>query len=361
MINRIPFNIDELTVVGEYQPFKQGALPRKKYSTPITSKENYLAVFKRELPLWIPCENDSVTMFPGVNPDNHARGQVREAASLRPDEITDFHDMFGIEWVYISEAGGSMVRPGKPTLEDANDWEKVIKFPDIEKWDWGTSKKNNEQYVLKEGRLTIPTISSGLFERLISFMDFENAAMALIDEEQTDAVHALFSALCELYDKIIGKYKECFNPGVICFHDDWGSQRAPFFSLNTVREMLVPYISRIAESIHSRGMYFEFHSCGKNELLVPAYIEAGVDFWSGQPMNDKQRLYELYGDKIILGIEPDIEPDPNLSDAEAVAAAKRFVARYAPDYEKKPVVVNKSAAPDAFIETVYEESRKYFG
>jgi hypothetical protein len=35
--------------------------------------------------------------------------------------------MFGIEWEYIPAAGGSMVRPGKPFLEDANEWkEKVV-------------------------------------------------------------------------------------------------------------------------------------------------------------------------------------------------------------------------------------------
>lgn len=360
MLKRIPFNMDELIAIGESPSFKPNALPRKKYNTPVTSKENYLAVFRREPPLWIPAENDAGQMIPGVNPDNHARAQVHEAASLRPDEITDFHDMFGIEWIYVPQAGGSMVKGGAPTLEDVNDWEKVIKFPDIEKWDWDESKKNNEQYVLKEERLLTLTISNGFFERLISFMDFQNAVMAMIDEDRKDAIHALFSALCELYDRIIGKYKECYNPDVICVHDDWGSQRAPFFSLSTVREMLVPYVNRVSESIHSRGMYFEMHSCGKNELLGPAYVESGVDIWSGQPINDKQQIYDLYGDRIILGMEPDIDPDPSMSDSDAAAAARRFVARYAPNYEKKPVVANIFAAPNSYIETIYEESRKFF-
>ena len=360
MLRRIPFNKDELIAIGEYPPSRPGFPSRKKYCTPVAAQENYLAVFRRELPLWIPCENDSVGMFPGVNPDNHARGQVMEAESLSPEEITDFHDMFGIEWVYNPDVGGSMVVPGKPALEDANEWEKAIRFPSVEKWDWEKSKRANDQYVSSKDCLVYITISNGLFERLISFMDFENAALALIDEDQKDAVHALFSALCDLYDKIIGKYKECYNPDIICFHDDWGSQRAPFFSLSTVREMIVPYLSRVADSIHSRGMYFEFHCCGKVELLLPAFVESGVDTWTGQPMNDKEFLYEKYGDKIILGLEPDILPNPNMNDKDAIAAAKRFVAKYAPDYAKKPVIANRFLAPNSYIETIYEESRRFF-
>jgi len=360
MLKRIPFSADELTVVGIRPPVRLDSLPRKSYNTPVTAKENFLAVLRRELPLWIPCENDSIGMFPGVNPDNHARGQVMEAVTIPPEEITDFHDMFGIEWVYSHQVGGSMVVPGAPALEDANDWEKIIKFPDIEKWDWEAGRKLNEKYVSGIDSLLTITMSTGFFERLISFMDFQNAALAMIDEDQTDAVHALFSALCDLYDKIIGKYKECFNPDVICLHDDWGSQRAPFFSLNTVREMILPYINRISASIHSRDMFFEFHSCGKIELLAPAIVETGADIWTGQPINDKDYFYQNYGDKIILGPEPDVQPDRDMSDEDAVAAAKRFVAKYAPDYEKKPVIANRFLAPDSFIETIYEESRRYF-
>ena len=38
-------------------------------------------------------------------------------------------DMFGIEWEYVPVAGGSMVRPGTPLLEDANDWNQILKLP----------------------------------------------------------------------------------------------------------------------------------------------------------------------------------------------------------------------------------------
>jgi hypothetical protein len=59
-------------------------------------------------------------------------------------------DFFGIEWEYIPQVGGSMVRPGKGALlEDVNDWEKVIKFPNLDDYDWEAapsgSRKSQKQ------------------------------------------------------------------------------------------------------------------------------------------------------------------------------------------------------------------------
>ena len=81
---------------------------------------------------------------------------------------------------------------------------------------------------------------NGWFERLISFMDFDNAVVALIDEDQKDAVKELFDRLSDLYIKIIDKYLEYF-PGIdgFCIHDDWGAQKDTFFSPDTAMEMIV--------------------------------------------------------------------------------------------------------------------------
>ena len=38
-------------------------------------------------------------------------------------------------------------------------------------------------------------------------MEFENAALALIDDDEKEAVHRLFDKLCDLYDALFEKYK----------------------------------------------------------------------------------------------------------------------------------------------------------
>ena len=368
-MNRIQFDQAEIDNATE-APGMMGTT-NKVFATPITPRENYRLLYDRKVPLWLPGMGDSSWFTPRVDPDNVARCFCFEANPTTEEERAEiaangYKDKFGVTWVYVPQAGGSMVRPGAPTLEDANDWKSVIPFPDVDSWDWEGSKASNADHINKN-RLINATILTGFYERLISWMDFEGAAMALVDEDQQDAVHAAFDALADVYIKMIDKFIWAYEIDQLSFHDDWGSQRAPFFGLGTVREMLVPYIKKVADYCRSRGVIFELHSCGKNEILVPAMIEAGVDVWSPQPMNDFNLLYDKYSDKIIIGGFPsDLPPfspgAPPVDDDTAVAAAKRFVEKYCSydTFLKKPILSGGFGAPPAYSETLYRETRKAF-
>ena len=351
------FSEDELQVIGEHiNTTMSFGGPVLKYNTPITPRENINACLRRDgSVMWIPTFTDFLGVESRVNKDHIARAEVMDLGPLYTDDEKGGPDMFGIEWIYVPVAGGSMVKPGAPVLTDANDWPNVIQFPDVESMDWDACARLNAPLNATERSYHV-TFQNGLFERLISFMDFEGAALAIIDEDQKDAIHALFSKLCDLYEAMIAKYMEGLTIDGVVLHDDWGSQRAPFFSLATVREMIVPYLKRIADFCHARGLWFEQHSCGCNELLVPAMIEAGVDIWFPQSMNDTDKLRTEYGDKIMLGVyPPQLAPD---ASAEAIdAAAKAFAAKYAPDMASRPVVmVNFACSPD-FTKAVYKYSR----
>ena len=359
-MNRVPFHQDEISQAGSYAPSRAGGPEIKKYKTPVTPRENLRLAYSREVPLWIPMGNDRRMMTPRIDPDNVARCFVSDVQSLAPEEMTGGKDKHGVEWVYVPVANGSMVKPGSPLLADANDWEKIVSFPDLDTWDWAGSIAANKDSLEQEERALTVTVLTGFFERLISLMDFEEAAVAIIDETQKDAVKALFDRLADLYIDIIKRYKAAYDPLIFCLHDDWGSQRAPFFSLDTVMEMIVPAFSRVASAAHEAGMFFDIHSCGKNERLVPAYIEIGADSWGGQSLNDKAMLHEKYGDKLIMGIDPDIVFTTAPSDEEAIASAKRFVQKFGPTMDKKPFTCSAMGATPAFLDTLYEESRKLF-
>jgi len=359
-MERIPYNPEEINSAEFYPPMAPGFPPGRKFNTPVPPRDNYRVVLDRGMPLWIPSGSDRKGFAPRIDPDNIARHQVLDVQALRPEEEGGGTDKHGVEWIYVPVARGSMVKPGNPLLEDANDWEKLVKFPDLDSWDWEGSIAANKADLENDGRAVTATIVTGFYERLISLMDFQNAAMAMIDEDQKDAVKALFDRLADLYIEMIRRYKKAYNPMIICVHDDWGSQRSPFFSLSTIREMLVPPFSRVVQATHDAGMYFDIHSCGKNELIVPAYIELGTDYWSGQSINDKAMLYDQYGDKLILGLDPDVAFTEELTDKEASEAAKRFVKRFGPSMEKKPFVCSGIGASAAFLDTLYEESRKMF-
>lgn len=353
-MERIPFRKSELEV-KEYIKTRPQFDPLMILNTPISPKDNYMAMLKGETPLWVPSTVDVVSLIPKVVPDNRARGFIIDAEPLKPGEAGG-PDLFGINWEMVPGSGAAMIRPGSEILEDANDWEKVIKFPDLTALDWEHSGEVNKK-ILDPDRVKSIWCYNGLFERLMTFMGTEGALMAMIDEDQQDAVKALFSRLCDMYEVMIDLFIKYYDMDVLFFHDDWGTQRAPFFSLDTVREMLVPYIRRLTDYVHSKGKCFELHCCGKNELIVPAMIEGGVDAWSGQPINDKAMLFDKYGDKFIFGIE--FPPLPkNASDEECYASAKEYFDRYCSDMSKKKVICMMKGITQKQQEYLYVMTRK---
>lgn len=267
----------------------------------ITSRENWLRFLRGETPQWMPLVSEVQFIHPAIVPDNMARGAVMENQKVSHDQFGG-PDMYGVQWVYDPVVGGSMEAPAiPPILKAIEDWPDVIHFPDIDSWDWEGAAARNRDY-LSPDRLRSTTIFTGIFERLISFMGFEEAAMTLIDEDYAEELGELLTKLTDTNIKLIEKMKQYFDVDLVCFHDDWGGQLSPFFSLQTCREVLVPHLKRVVDYCHSHGILLELHSCGHNDALVPAMVEAGVDAWCGQPMCDKFALWEQYGEKLAIGI-----------------------------------------------------------
>lgn len=352
-MNRIPFDPFELEPIGyNYDgPFPNLNTVSPIFSSPISRKENFHLLLKGEKPLWMPHFNEIKLFFPTCVPDHVARAHVSTTKPMTDADMGG-KDMFGVKWEYVPQVKGSMVRPGNPLVTDIEHWEDSVIFPDIDTWDWaGCAEETRE--MRSDGRLISAGMMSGLFERLISFVDMEDAMIAMIDEEAKPAVHRLFDRLCLLYDGILEHYKRYYDVDMVWFHDDWGSQRAPFFSAGTVREMLVPYLKRVVESAHKYGIIFNFHSCGQVEQLIPCMIEAGCDMWEGQNVNDKKKLIEQYGEKILINVDPeplpeDVSVESNREALEAFVSAYKDLRAYS---GFRPVI------PEDEYKYVYEFSR----
>ncbi|MBN2038763.1 MAG: methyltransferase [Spirochaetes bacterium] len=325
---------------------------------PVSEREATKAAFSGK-PIWQFIGGVENRIFtPRILPDNVARAFIFEATPFDPNKGGG-KDMFGMEWEYVPSAGGSMIRPGKPFMEDANEWYDKVVWPDINSWDWeGSAKENNGTY-LKSDRFNLAWFQTGFYERLITFLDFENAVMALIDDDQIDAVKDFFEKLSDLYIQIFEKYITYF-PDIDGFyiHDDWGSQKETFFSPAVAEEMIVPYMRKVTDYLHSRGKFCELHSCGQLMKQVPNIIKAGWDAWGGQLMNDTHKIYELYGDQIMIGVIPEIVNMEALSEEEQRAAARDYANKFCnPD---KPSYFNfygaKMLTP-AYREELYKQSR----
>ena len=324
------FDENELKIVGTL-PDMMGGEPIPIFDTPVNGREGALATYAKK-PIWqlIPGVGSEFQMFnPNFIPDNVARAFVFDHSFVPGvSNLGAGKDMFGIQWHFEESVGGSMVVPGNPIFTDMNDWEDNVIWPDIEAWDWMGEKENNLNYFEKD-KAVITWIFTGFFERLISFMDFENAAVAMIDDEQEDAMKAFFDRLSDLYIAMIDKYVTYFPEiDIFYLHDDWGAQKDTFFSPAAAKERIVPYMRKVTDFIHEKGKYAELHSCGMNEKQIQNIIDAGWDTWTPQAMNDTHKLYEEFGDQIVLGVLPELYDPKTKSEEEQRAYARTYADKF---------------------------------
>jgi hypothetical protein len=350
------FNPKELEVV-KVIPASQFMPEIKVYSYPVSEREAFIGILTKKA-VWQMTLMDSRIFTPRIIPDNISRSFVFEANPFDPNKGGG-KDMFGMIWEYVPSAQGSMIRPGMPLLNDANEWYDKLVWPDIDSWDWeGSAGENNGTY-LNPDKFNACMFLTGWYERLITFMDFGNAAVAMIDEEQKDAVKDLFDKATDLYIRIFDKFIKYF-PAIDGFtiHDDWGSQKETFFSPGVVEEMIVPYMRRVTDHLHSEGKFCELHSCGQLMKQVPNIIAAGWDAWNGQAMNNTHMIYELYGDKIVIGVMPEMFDPAAKSEEEQRQAAREYANKFCnPDKPSYFNIYGSSVLTPAYREELYKQSR----
>jgi hypothetical protein len=346
---RIPYVANELDVVDTLPGFMGGpGFPVR--NTPVSSRENVAALFHEKRPYWTPTTSDYTMYIPDLYNNLLGRGG--------PEGTTD---AFGIEWEWVESAGGSIVRPGAPFLADANEWRDKIIIPDIDKWDWAAEAKRLKLDTRISNQFTL--VNGFWFERLISFMDFAPAAVALIDDDQKDAVNDLFEAMTDLAIRVVDKVCEHW-PSIDGFniHDDWAAQKAPFFSNDVAYELFVPYMRALTGHIHGKGRYATLHSCGHGEDRVQCFIDGGFDGWDPQLMNDTHKLYDEVGDKIVISVVPEPFDPAATSDESQRARARAYFDNFCKP--NKPSMISFYGQPSltpAFSAELYAYSRqRYF-
>jgi len=356
------FDPKELEVLFEMPGF--GEPGTKILNKPLNRHDAFQKLAERK-PWWqIMQAMDAQIFTPRIIPDNIARAFCFDGEGhLQAEDHALAKDMFGVEWEYIAQVGGSMVRPGVPMLEDISEWREKIVWPDVDSWDWEGSAKANEQF-LRPDAFNQMWFQTGWFERLISWLEFENAAVAIFDEDAEEEVHAIFDKLTDLYIKIFDHAIKAYpNLHGFFIHDDWGSQKAPFFSPAVCAEKIVPYMKRVTDFLHSKGKFCELHSCGNIIQQVPNMIAAGWDAWAPQLMNDAEKIYDLYGDKILIAVFPQGLPEnfAELPEEEQRKYAREYADKFCnPD---KPSFYNYYASSNltpAYREELYIASRKKY-
>jgi len=280
---------------------------------PYSVYENYRRVMKGEQPYWMPAYMNEVNI---IWPD---------AIEEHPVPEINGPDWWGVEWFMETRINGMMVKPDTRTISDFANWKEELEWPDLSVVDFETDGKKIAAS-LDPDRAHVYECVEGLFERLHELIPFDESLLAFYEEPEL--LEEFFSKLVdykiESTDKIFKNYGRVDG---ILYHDDWGAEKAGFFSNEMFAEQLMPQTKRYFDFVHSQGKFVELHSCGRNMQYVPYMIEMGVDAWAPQQRcNDMDYLYDTYGDKISFAINLEI---PNgTSEEDTKKMVHDFVDRY---------------------------------
>ncbi len=322
----------------------------------MTPRENIHAFFEGRPYEWKPLSSDRITFHPEEISEYVARAFVFQQEPYTGPK--GGKGWFNIEWEYEPGAGGSISL--KPILEDVSEWKEKMEFPDLTKIDWEGIAKKNADYLKTDKAITF-TIFTGYFERLISLLSFEEAAMELIMEDYEDDINELFTALTDFYIDFAQHFRKYFNADFVQIHDDWGTQRSAFFSPAVHKKMIIPHLTRFVSACHEMGLVVEMHSCGFIEELIPNLISTGMDTWPGQGLCDKYKLVQLYGDQFKFMVRVSMKDEKDIT----VERARQYALDIYNKFRDKDVffmVYGRDCGgpenTDAICEVLLEEGKK---
>ena len=276
-----------------------------KIDFPITPLENFKRAAERNNPLWVP---NILTDFQNIYLRDICIGPPIGFDLTRDLTVDhDFTDWFNIEWTWVASAGGPMLKPGTKLIDDILNWERDVKFPNLDDWDWITPQKDFMENKYDPTKVLHINIGQCLTERLVGILGGYTEAMLALAEEP-EAVIGFLNAYADFLIKVVDLIFDLYPIDMLTYHDDWGTERDTFFSERMMEDIVFEPSKRLIDHIKSKGCIFQLHSCGAITRFVPYMIDLGIDFIQIQRRAvDIPGLKAKYGDKI--GINSRLEGD----------------------------------------------------
>ena len=261
----------------------------------LSPKENALKLFRHENPEYIPKYGEGII-------NNRPIDGYHE----RPEGGKGGYDWFGVEWTFAPGDVAPMPSSNY-LLEDVCDWEEVVKFPNLDEIDWEeAARKDRVDAIDRENNLHIQMIHNGVFERLNTLMGMENSLCALLTDPEE--CKAFFDACADYKCKLIEKMHKYYKMDMICYHDDWGTQKNMMFSPDIWSELIKPATKKIVEFTKSLGIIFELHSDGMIKDIVPELVdEVKPDAIQIMAINDIPALKKITGNRVVYDVFVDVQ------------------------------------------------------
>ncbi|MBQ2895739.1 MAG: hypothetical protein IJE26_03415 [Oscillospiraceae bacterium] len=252
----------------------------------ISERENFFKMARGEEREFVPAV---MNLFQLVIPTVRADKPYGDVAGV---------DGFGRRWI---KPEGQPVIPDPaqaPLLTEIERWTTDVNWPKLPELDWEAAAKRDVPR--RDGeRILMVQLTSGPFERLHDLMGFEAALVATVTDPEI--CEAFFARFCDYRIEQLSYIKEYYNPDLIQFHDDWGSQEDLLISPEFWRTALMPHVKRVVDACHELGMLFNMHTCGRVDRILDDIVGMGVDMIDSMMVcNDLDRWMADYGRKVIF-------------------------------------------------------------
>jgi uroporphyrinogen decarboxylase len=142
----------------------------------------------------------------------------------------------------------------------------------------------------------------GLFSHLRIWMGTE--ALCVAFHEQRQLVHEMLDFLADFFCEAVLRAVREVQFEYFSFFEDFAYKAGPFTSPALFRELFLPRYRRIIEFLRAHGVqYIWLDSDGNTEVLIPLFIEMGVDcHWPLEAAAgmDPLKLQREYGRDLVL-------------------------------------------------------------
>ena len=258
----------------------------------MTSRENALRIMRHEKGEWLP---------DGLDVVEHLKAPVCERPMTRTTK-----DAFGVNWLYSGLTGfGCHYDPKqKPIITDPECWNEQLILPNLDVINW---ERIELIYACGPGSDSVWDVSlmMGPFERISVLMPFEEALMSLAAEP--DNMVAILERITDYKIDLINRIAYYMRPDSITLHDDWGTEAAPFISLDMWRKLIKPCTKRMYDAVKRHDICLVQHSCGNVQPFLEDIVEMGVDGWeSYQNCNDLMAIKRAFGRRLVFVGAPDV-------------------------------------------------------
>ncbi|MGI6215980.1 MAG: uroporphyrinogen decarboxylase family protein [Coriobacteriales bacterium] len=252
----------------------------------MNAKENYIALLNHE----------NTDYVPFLLTDGIILGGQHEFFENGP--LEGGFDGFGCNWIPTASAGGQpALDPSIILLDDVCDWEDVVKFPDLDAFDWQKMIDTQMGDNNPDEKVVEYHTWNSVFLRFSHLLGFEGALVAMFEEPEASA--DLMMAIADYKIRLLEHVVKYVQPDSVVHYDDVATGKVLFMSPELYRQQIKPAHKKINDAARELGMIPQIHCCGYCTDIIPDFIDEGAVAWqAAQPSNDICSIIEKYGDEL---------------------------------------------------------------